>query len=148
MRIKSIIENINEKWDSTIQAKSGKYVDIFKNPSRRDIKEALGDIRSGYGELRFVADNEYKDVYVWNADTSLFHIKVIRGKNLGGIGVYKGVAVYNAGELEVKIGESNIDTDDILLLDILDGEYDWLERYNFDLSVVKEYAKEEEEYLR
>lgn len=137
---------LDEKWDRTVRAKSGKHIDVFKNPSRSDIKDALGDeIGGGYGEIRFVADRDYKDVYIWNANTSLFHIDVINDLNLGY--VYKGIAEYNAGDLEVRIGESNVEEDDRLLLDILNGEYDWLDKYNFDLSVVKDYAEEEEEYL-
>ena len=147
MKINRILRILNEEWYTTVPDKSGEHVDVFINPSRRDIKDALeGEIGRGYGEVRFVADGGNENVYVWNANTSLFHRTVIDEFSLGY--VYKGIAKYDAGDLEVKVGESNIEHDDMLLMNILDGNYDWMERYNFDLSIVKDYAEEEEEYIR
>lgn len=143
MRLENIVKELDEKWYKGVEI--GKdYVEIYKNPSRKDIKEIFKS-GMGYGQVRFVANISYKEVFVWDADTPLFHNEVMMEEDIYGL---KGVAYYDAGELEVRTHESNVLSDDIIALDVLEGKYDWLENYYFDISIIKEYVEEEEEYLR
>jgi hypothetical protein len=61
--------------------------DVFVNPSRKDIRDAMGNEDQGRQDsVRFIADNKKKVVYVWGAFLGLhediwFHINKETGQN-------------------------------------------------------------------
>jgi hypothetical protein len=62
--------DIVEKYETSLQTRQG-YCEIFLNPDSADFRE----ISSKY--LRFVADDNKKEIYVWDAEVAL-HSDVIR----------------------------------------------------------------------
>jgi len=55
----SHINNLLEEYHDSFQ-QFGKYVEVFKNPSKKELKD-LGQ------EIRFIADAVAKTIYVWEA---------------------------------------------------------------------------------
>ena len=63
MRLERYIRYIREEWYTRMESyfKNNPYdIDIFVNPTKRDMKELVFD-------CRFIADNKKKKLYVWDA---------------------------------------------------------------------------------
>lgn len=160
--IKAILENLNEKWYKGVKSSEGNrdYREIFKNPSRNEILdiERYGGSRSDgviNSDIRFIADKKYKEVYITSAD--VFHRDI-----MDEVDVLTGnITDYFSGMGRVK-NNGNIELSDVsdyfwgspkklnsLLDDIVSGDYDWMERYNFSLRKLKYKIKDgvEPEFL-
>uniref|UniRef100_A0A6M3JMI6 Uncharacterized protein n=1 Tax=viral metagenome TaxID=1070528 RepID=A0A6M3JMI6_9ZZZZ len=59
---------ITEKYHTAFNI-DGKYIEIFVNPTSKDIRDIKSD------EIRFIAISNIKKVYVWNAD-KLIHLRM------------------------------------------------------------------------
>lgn len=128
----SKIDKICEKFlDATMR--SGKTVEIFVQPSKRDMKNAQEAEGSYSKNLRFIADGNKKLVYVWNAALML-HADMLRWLQDEGH-ISRSVRLYN--DPDVVSGEWN-DRDQIELYynvnwgpeemgnQILDGDWSWV----------------------
>lgn len=133
-----LLEMLNEEWVTGIERSRGAetfYYEIFKNPKPSEIKDLLDQSRY-YKGARFLADPKRKEVYVWSSD--VLHSKVFEhmgysvsfayGKFWAGTSDYfSGKFLVNKEELVKRVAKG-----------LLDGDYDFMERYGFDLSLVKE----------
>lgn len=160
MKLKDILSNIEERWVvGTRSDAHGAYREIFMNPDRNDIRdiEEFGGYRHG-DNVRFIAVKDSQNVYVSSAD--VFHRTIaeevddlldIGGvtNNFSGMGNIEGskieVTDFSDVFIEFEGYEMSFQT---ICEDILDGKYDWMERYNFDLGLIKEIAEDELEELK
>ena len=67
-----LAQYLNEKWTASIDRGYGETIEIFLNPSKKEIKEVTA--WSGFG-YRFLIDFKNKEFYVWT--DSLFHEPVM-----------------------------------------------------------------------
>lgn len=77
MRIKSILENINEKYETSFKDRFDKYHEIFINPSKKELRELSLKSR---GKIRFIADKGMKKVFI--SDAEILHEDI--QKNIDG----------------------------------------------------------------
>lgn len=145
MKLKKILVNIDEKYYTTTEDNYGKMVEIFKNPTQQEIKEVVPDPSGGGGllgsmgqdEFRYLVDND--DLYVWSSEPAYLHQDLANDLGIGVIngeeGVWAGKGKYNRGNIKIKKANYIRDgkTDDMLL----EGEFDWLEDYGFDIEKLK-----------
>lgn len=170
-----ILNNINEKWVSSTKTRFGNYREIFVNPSKEDLKDVIdSDLENKkygllvQGDIRFLASRDSKTVYVATSD--LMHWRM--GEELGykQYDTYKkffcGEGKYKNGKIEVirfsdiyedryetfveyGLDENNIVPSYIEICEeLLSGKYDWLRRYNFDLSKIKSIVNRQIDDLR
>lgn len=128
----SKIDKICEKFLDAFR-RGSKTVEIFVNPSKRDMKNASEAEGSYSKNLRFIADGNTKKVYVWNAVLTL-HSEMLQWLQSEGH-VARSVKLYN--DPDVVSGEWN-DRDQIELYYnvnwgpvemgnvILDGDWSWV----------------------
>lgn len=75
---------LNEKYFKRIKGRYGTSFEVFVNPTKKELMEAgAGD----YG-VRFIADNKYKKLYVWNA-LKLIHQEAWESMGFSGHIIYK-----------------------------------------------------------
>ena len=148
MKIDKILENLNEKFYKGFKHKymDNNYFEIFINPSLRELKDLISN--SKHWKLRFIADKKTKKVYL--VDSEVIHGVIADEialsddyRNLlSGIGTFGGKfeILSLSYDIESKIKHNKGSQ---LVDDILDGEYDWLDRYNFDIDEFKnEYLQD------
>lgn len=141
-RLKKILSDIKEKFVDGKEPLRGDYTEVFINPTQQEIEDSLREWGE-YPNIRFLAVKGSKDLYVWNPD--LIHKDVtdivgmsfeeMKENNLAGVAIYI--------NKKLIFGMSNIASMDKyrrreLADKILSGEWDWLERYNFDLEPMKD----------
>lgn len=156
--LKKLLSEIKEKWYSgTKSNQNGDYREIFVNPSKSDIKdiEEFGGFRFGNG-FRFIADKYKKKVYVGSGD--VFHMTIAEeigmdnhemiNEHFAGIGKKDGNKIKANGFTDAYEISAFRESYANLCIEIIDGEYDWMERYNFNLKYIKDLAKDELEWLR
>lgn len=144
MKLKNILRDIREKWVASTEYLN-EYVEIFKNPSKKEII----DLKSESEDVRFIALEGEGDVYVTHS--FMFHpdlaeelgINEDYKDNFSGIGrIDRGVIIAYALSDVINLRKDKYNN---LKEKILNGDYDWVERYNFDLSTIKENLSREEE---
>jgi len=133
-------------------SRGGKIVEVFVNPSKRDIKSAR-DAEGSYSKnLRFIADGNTKKVYAWNAALCLHADMLTELQNEGFIN--KSTKLYH--DPDVTSGEWN-SSDEIELYYnvrwgpeemgnvILDGDWSWVDKTGFkqfQMKLMKTVARE------
>lgn len=142
MKLKKILFDIKEEFELGLDTNYG-YVEVFKNPISQEIDLAKND----ENKIRFVADPDKEDVYVWDAE--VLHHEVCTELNI----MYYGFADYLAGKGEVEGSkieinfeglETNYYNDDLynsILTDIIKEKYDWMSEYKFDMKSLKNKAR-------
>jgi hypothetical protein len=120
--------------------RNGKMVEVFQNPSKRDIKNARNAEGSYSKNLRFIADGNTKKIYAWNAALCL-HSEMLSVLKEEGF-ISRSVQLYN--DPDVTSGEWN-DKDGIELYYnvqwgpeemgnvILDGDWSWVDKTGFKM---------------
>ncbi len=133
----SKIDRLCEKFlDAFIE--SGKTVEIFVNPSKRDIKSVQEAEGSSSKNVRFIADGNTKKIYTWNADLSLHGPMLYWLQNNGYVS--RSVKLYN--DPDVVSGEWNSQDQIELYYNvnwgpeemgniILDGDWGWVDKTGF-----------------
>lgn len=156
MKINKILDRLQEKWyKETISSHNNDYREIFINPSINDILdiEKYGGTRSDRlrtNDVRFIADISKKNVYVTSAD--VFHNDIIN--EVSELRGFPNDYFSGMGEIR-KSGSIHITDISDYLLDfehkddlikqfrlILEGKYDWMERYHFELGNIKIMASD------
>lgn len=149
MELKRILSDIEERFYKGDNVR-GEYYEIFKNPSLDEIREVLNDKYEGDEEIRFIADYQEEDVYI--ASTELVHSDIADLSDLAWSSsvvdkrYFPGIAYYRGTELEVdvyflecSVGLYNVEK---IIDDVLNGEYDYLERYYFNVNKLKREVEE------
>lgn len=149
--LKQILNKVEEEWVAgTKSTTRNEYREIFKNPSKSEINDILEFEGNKSNNIRFIAVKRTEDIYVTSID--VFHITIVYEidefenswdivNNFSGIG-----EVFGGRKIEVseKFSDYLYEYPNKLYnrcAEIVDGDYDWMERYNFDLSGVKEFMK-------
>lgn len=142
MKLKRVLNKVEEEFVAGKNPMRGDYTEIFKNPTLDEIEDSLREWGE-YPNLRFLAIKNSRDVYVWNP--SLIHknvqnevglsFKEMKYENLAGIAIYV--------NRELVFGMSNIASMDKyrrreLAEEILNNEWDWIEDYRFNIFPMKE----------
>lgn len=157
MELKSILNKVEEEWVMGTKATRAKeYREIFKNPSKSELEDIIefGGERLG-SDFRFIAIKDGKDVYVSSAD--VFHITMTNEiEGLGSTDIYEnfsGIADWNRGIVRVKHYSDFYYEEGFekylykVSTDILEGRYDFLIKYGFDLSLIEEEAMKQKRDL-
>lgn len=139
--IEGIITNLNEKFFISTESRYGDYIEIFKNPKMDEIK-SIATKRDRYKSVRFFIEKNRRTIYIWNPeaihkDVAIefgYSFEEMKNKNLAGVAILQGSKLI--------FGHSNIATIDKyrrreLSEEILNGEYDFMEMYYFDLDPMK-----------
>ena len=134
LKIQKILNNLKEGYVTTLKSawKDG-VVEIFINPSREEILNSLGE----YKEVRFIVDRRNNSVYIWEAG-SLMHSDVSKKVDEVPNNYLKaliGTADYKNGSLKIKRFGEEININRVE--EFVDGEYDWLENYYFEIEETK-----------
>jgi hypothetical protein len=139
------IISIHEKWFKSLHRDyNNALFDIYVNPSSSDYSEIYkANKRSGNPRIRFLADNNTKMVYVWDAFLAI-HPDV--AKKLGITSNLYGCSDPNiiTGEATVSGGKSNIltvcPTNPKIIKDVSKINWSWLDSYLVGIrSAIKEY---------
>jgi hypothetical protein len=146
------IDNLCEKFLDA-KMRGGKTVEIFVNPSKRDIKYAR-DAEGAYSKnIRFIADGNTKKMYIWNAALEL-HAGMLDFLQQEGH-VARNVRLYN--DPDVISGEWNTSDQVELYYNanwgpeemgnvIMDGDWSWINKKTgfktFEHEFIKEIAKQ------
>lgn len=129
--------------------RGGKTVEIFVNPSKRDIKYAR-DAEGAYSKnIRFIADGNTKKMYIWNAALEL-HDGMLRFLQESGH-VSRSVKLYN--DPDVISGEWNTSDKVELYYNanwgpeemgnvIMDGDWSWINKKTGFKTFEREFIKE------
>lgn len=130
-KINKILTNINEKYYDTVKSrKRGNAVEVFKNPDHRESREALV---FGNNNLRFIVYD--KSIYMWDAEHMYFHEDFVKHLGISLSRIDFGGILYRAGgRLTVK----KLDYHDKNIDRILNGDFDWLSKYNVMMDKFKE----------
>lgn len=124
MKLKKILSNIKEEWYDYVKVR-GKNVEVFVNPSRKDIVE-MGEF------IRFIADGKEKKLYVTDAFDGALHAELYNEIGFNHKEIIAGHFWYKKGKLMLVKDEK------ITLFDneesLLNEEWDWMERYNVDMT--------------
>lgn len=139
--IRSILENLKEEFHSGKESKWGDYTEIFVNPNMDEIRESLRE--RGTVTLRFLAVKRERKLYIWNpelihkdaADEVGISFNEMKENNLAGVALFENNQLY--------FGQSNVASIDKyrrreLAEEVLNGDYDWLEDFYFNLNPMKE----------
>lgn len=155
MKLKKILSDIKEEWHTETQSSMDKeYREIFKNPTQSDIRDIIeyGGDRLG-DDIRFIADRRSQNVYATSAD--VFHQDMFEEideftddvKNR----IFSGIGDWNGRVIKISYFSDLLIEDETGLYvasrNVVEGKYDWMERYNFDLSDIKDVAEENVESL-
>ena len=132
---------------------NGRYmVEVFVNPSKRDIKNAR-DAEGAYSKnLRFIADGNTKKVYAWNAAICL-HDQMLRELQSEGF-IGRSTKLYH--DPDVTSGEWNTNDEIELYYNvawgpdemgnvILDGDWAWVDKTGFkqfQMKLMKTVARQ------
>lgn len=146
------LREILEKFKGSSRSRvTGEYREIFVNPDRNELRDLISNYERD--SVRFIADSGNENIFVSSGD--VWHIDILDEiEYLGRDSVFDtfwGIGDFVNGEIEIN---SFSDEYDGSILDrylelcecILDGEYDWLKRYHFNLSEIKWIAEEEIDY--
>lgn len=147
--LKQILSRIKEGWVDTVRGRGkSEYNDVFENPSRKEIKELKS--QSERDVVRFIADSRKEKVYVVSLEN--FHVDIIEVvDSLTRDSIFHtfwGLGNISLGEIEISSFSDEYDGSILdryleLCNNIIDGKYDWMEKYRFDLYEIKSIAKEE-----
>lgn len=118
--------------------RSGNTVEVFVNPSSRDIKAARSAEGTYSKNLRFIADGNTKKIYAWNAALCLHSDMLSELKNNNFVS--RSVQLYN--DPDVTSGEWNSNDEVELYYNvnwgpaemgnvILDGDWSWVDKTGF-----------------
>lgn len=140
--LKELLEGIQEKFVIGFDDE-GDYIEIFKNPTGDKII-SVSNFGREKDALRFIADLDNRDVYI--ASTDIIHQTIAKEANLNWNEVktrfFPGIAyfwdrvlVVDYEFLKFSGGLYNLDK---IIEDILDGEYDFLRKFRFDIEELKE----------
>lgn len=145
--IKEELNLILEKFEAGIERSwSGKYREIFVNPNKKEIADIYDpDIPDWHkGDIRFIAILEEESIYVVAAD--VVHITMVDAIGLNRTNV--AVDFWGIGEIQqrniVVTGFADtytVEAKNEMGKAILNGKFDWMEKYNFDLSEFKKQIK-------
>ena len=131
MRLKEVLFNIREDFEVGYEDRFGEYQEIFKNPSWREIK----DITENDINFRFIADKDKNHLYV--AGVNVLHDDIqskVGGFKKHYFDLFSGIAIKKGiRNIKVYLNNLNCNIED----EILEGEYDWVEDYYFDLNLLK-----------
>lgn len=135
---------IDEKYVKGTK-KAGEYREIFVNPTKQEVVdiENFDGVKWG-NNVRFIALKENKKVYTSTGDVLHWMIKDVADlSNSDVAGSFRGMGVADFGEITVTKFGSNISDKEKRMManDLINGEYNWMEKYNFDLSKIKQKAK-------
>lgn len=148
MRIKSILENISEKFLKGVKygTWNDKYGEIFKNPRLSELRSVNDEEDNEYNEVRFLAVKDKRDFYIWNPN--ILHKDV--SKHLGysmkemKLEHFASFGYIRNDKIEVKINymyEVPKSRYKELSNEILSGEYDYLSKYYVDMVYLKKDAE-------
>ena len=156
MKLKEILEDFVK-----VIGLRGEYYEIFVNPTFQELKDLSKAVR-------FITNKERREVYV--ADSMVIHEEIMREiidkfpqsdwkgavlQNLFGIGKNGGGEVeitrfndvwdfYRDKPLDTYKSDKYDEKEELnqVCLDIVFGEYDWLERYNFNINAIRRKAED------
>jgi hypothetical protein len=147
-----ILKELKEEFYTNSESSiTSKYREIFVNPSRKEIADLVEEY--GRNTVRFIADKRKKKVYV--AASDVFHSDIAKDVGLEGyyffMNTFAGTGKFTQGKILVTDWTDyfNDEEDDILRRleelswEIIEGDYDWLERYNFALDLIEGTARDE-----
>ena len=154
--MKKILKNLKEDWvtGKKIKIQMGRdYREIFVNPSRRELKDIMDLANTDV--FRFIADKGNQEIYISSAD--VYHYDMAKEVGLGSdyeIHHLSAKGVWNEGEVKVvefadalnydrhlKFNEKYHNRAEELYEEIINGEYDWMESYHFDLEILKKKSE-------
>lgn len=126
-------------------------VDIFVNPSKKEQKDAQTASGSYSKNLRFIADGNKKNIYVWNAALCLHSDMLIRLQQMGHVS--KSVKLYQdpdvaSGELtpegKVELYYNANWGPAEMASSLLDNDWSWVDKKvkNFTQELIKAIVKD------
>lgn len=144
--IREILIKLNEEFYGGFKV-NGEYVEIFKNPSKEEIRDVANDNRFGESFVRFLALYDIEDLYIWSAD--ILHDEI--DYKLDFVTYDEMIDKYFSSHGSFSGSEILIEKQDLddlynskvrerICREIIDGKYDWLSRYYFNIDVMKESA--------
>lgn len=145
---KTKIDKLCEKFLDA-KTRGGNTVEVFVNPSKRDIKYAQ-DAQGSYSKnIRFIADGNTKSMYIWNAALEL-HSEMLSWLQQQGH-VSKSVRLYN--DPDVLSGEWNSNDQVELYYNanwgpeemgniLMDNDWTWINKKTGFKTFDKEFLKE------
>ena len=117
--------NLLEGYHSSYTIR-GKYIEVWTNPTRSD-RRKLGD------DIRFIADPHKKIIYAWDADLAVHSMMLRRLDLVRNLDLFCGDAFFlgdnykmNGSDLSGKV---YIKDEWDNLQEVLDQNWDWLEKY-------------------
>ncbi|MFW6007653.1 MAG: hypothetical protein ACOCP8_00190 [archaeon] len=124
------------KYYNTVEDHFGDIVEIFVNPTINDIT----DVKNSSGifdtnQIKFLIDQDSKQIYIWSGTKVYHHIELINKLGLNGntSNIFNGAVEFNGGKFLLNstncLGYDNEK--------LLNGDYDWIEQYYFDLNELK-----------
>lgn len=154
MKLNQILKNLREEWESSTDSmQGGEYREIFVNPTKQELRDL--EEFSGMSTVKFIADSDKREIYVTSSD--VYHYKIAEEVGLNSnyeMTKYSGKGNISGGLVEatafcdalnfnrqLKYEPDYLERAEEIYSEIINGEYDWMEKYNFDLSVVKERSK-------
>ena len=144
MKIDKILENLNEKFYKGFKHKHEGYTEVFLNPSLKETREVASLSR---GFLRFYASSVHEDLYIWNSEVLHHEIENVIGIRVGLMQEWgiQSIAELKDGKVKFAIDWYGDNVNNKVLynacIDVLDGKYDWLSKYGWDMGYMKETAK-------
>ena len=147
MDLKRILQKIEEEWVAGTENIGGEYREIFKNPTKSEIIDLGEEDHS----IRFIADRGNREVYIASGD--VFHDIIVKelSKRMEYIlENFSGSGWIQRGEVEVRALSDQYWIEEFEGMkskkrveeEVLSGYYDWMERYNFNLSSIKKEIRE------
>lgn len=151
-KLKCLLDNVKERWEgSTKSMQKNDYREIFANPTKQELRELEDINNSDSNIIKFIAVKNKREVYVASYD--VYHYKIAEEvgvdsdyemKNFPGKGRIENgvvnVTVYSDAlnfKKEMKYDEKYMERAEVLYKEVLDGVWDWVEKYNFDLKELK-----------
>ena len=148
MKLKRVLSDIKEDYFASVRSVMGDDVrELFVNPDRselRDLIEETGDIY-----VRFIADKRKEKVYLSSSDVVHVDIAMSVGYSYNELHesdyLFAGTGIYKEGYVEVNYfgdtqkGERTIKR---LSKEILEGNFDWMEKYPFKMDKMEEIARD------
>lgn len=128
----------------------GEYREIFVNPTPNEINDIIeyGGVREK-DDVRFIAIKNSRDLYITSAD--VFHRTIVKEvdelREGDAIKNFSGMGSVNSDKIKVSYLSDLINNKATkgqkwdISKDLVEGEYDWLENYNFNLEYIKEKAE-------
>ena len=137
------IRKFSEQFEDGFKSSYGNYVEIFANPTPKELHTALN--QSGDDCIRFLASNDTKKVYVFQSD--VLHLNAIRKIRLTALTTLTGIAEIR-GNAWFCIGSSLLEfylygnqKEEDLALTVLDQDWRWVDSYIDCSSALKRYRK-------